>query len=136
MRNGRSQWVLTEALRRIEALLSLPEPAAFFEPFLTAKSLDSIPDMRALLGAKRMLLDQSQVDDALETSVWGLESRRRSTAVWLPRAAGKAVMAHYGWARTKYVEPGAGPPWRNSEQGLAWELLTLPEHADNETVGP
>jgi hypothetical protein len=126
--------VLHEALRRIEALLKLPTPASFFQRLLDTKHLDALPDMRPLLGAKRMLLDQAQVDDALETSVWGIESRRRSTAVWLPRTSGKAVMEHYGWARTKFAEPTAGPPWGNSDNGLVWDLLQLPELTDNETV--
>ncbi|NJR42046.1 MAG: hypothetical protein HC767_04710 [Akkermansiaceae bacterium] len=84
-------WVLEESLRRIEQLLNLPEPAAFFNDMLAAGVLEKLPDMRPLMGPKKMLLDQAHVDDVLETSVHQRYSKRRSIAANIPYELGKQV---------------------------------------------
>ena len=89
--NGRSVWVLEESLRRIEELLNLDKPAAFFDRMLASGVLESLPDMRKLMGAKKMLLDQSHVDDVLETSVHKRYSKRRTVAANVPYELGKQV---------------------------------------------
>jgi hypothetical protein len=133
-RGGRAQWVLNEALRRIEALLALDEPSTFFVPMLNSSYLAELPDMRRLLGAKNMLLDQAHVDDALETSAWRRHSRRRTIAAWLPFEQGRQIMRFYGWNTTKFENPGPGPPWTHDDRGLVWEALNYPEAAKPETV--
>ena len=129
---GRARWVLAEALRRIEALLELPGPQAFFQPMLEAGAIERLPDAAPLLGGKRMLFDQGQVDDALETSAWRRHSRRRTVAALLPGPLAAGVMRYYGWNETPY-EVG-GPPWRQQTQGLVWDVLSYPPGAAEETV--
>jgi hypothetical protein len=91
---GRSVWVLEEALRRMKALLDLPAPEAFFQPMVDAGVLGSLPpDMYRLYGPKKLLLDQANVDDALESSVWQLYSARRTAAANIPFALGRQVCA-------------------------------------------
>ena len=68
-------------MRRIEALLDLENPVDFFKPMVASGHLVQLPNMQQLLGAKRMLLDQAQIDDVLETSVWGLHSVRRRAVI-------------------------------------------------------
>ena len=93
-----------------------------------------VPPMNSLRGAKRMLLDQGQINDVVETSVWQLESRRRSVAAWVSGSVGKKVMQFYGWNTTPYCNASPGPPWRHQEKGLVWEPLNLPASAPTETV--
>jgi hypothetical protein len=131
---GRAQWVLDESLRRIESLLDLPRPSDFFAPMVASGHLHATPDMRSLVGAKRMLLDQAHIDDALETSVWRLHSRRRTIAAWLPHRDGRSLMTFHGWNATKYADAAPGPAWTHQKGGLVWEELSYPKEAAKETV--
>jgi hypothetical protein len=90
--NGRSVWVLEETLRRIEELLDLPEPSAFFDEMMATGVLEKLPDMRHLVGPKKMLLDQAHVNDVLETSVHKRYSKRRTIAANIPYELGKQVI--------------------------------------------
>lgn len=91
--SGRGVWVLEESLRRIEELLNLPEPSAFFKEMLASGTLEKLPDMRPLLGPKKMLLDQAHVDDVIETSVHKRYSKRRTIASSIPYELGKQVLS-------------------------------------------
>ena len=129
---GRAQWVLDESLRRIEDLLNLTSPTAFFEPMVASGHLHEVPDPGPLVGAKRMLFDQGQIDDALETSVWQRHSRRRTVAAILPAEQAKGVMHYHGWNGTGLDV--AGPAWGREDEGLVWDHLSYPAGARNETV--
>jgi hypothetical protein len=85
-------WVLEEALRRIEELLNLPEPSEFFDEMIATGVLEKLPEMKGLRGPKKMLLDQANVDDVIETSVHQRYSKRRSIAAHLPYQLGKQVL--------------------------------------------
>ena len=84
--------MLEESLRRIEELLNLKTPAAFFDEMIASGVLESLPDIRKLMGAKKMLLDQSHVDDVLETSVHKRYSKRRTIAANIQYELGKQVI--------------------------------------------
>jgi hypothetical protein len=67
--NGRSVWVVEESLRRKEELVILSEPSEFFDEMITTGELEKLPEMKFLQRPKKMLLDQANVDNVIETRV-------------------------------------------------------------------
>jgi hypothetical protein len=87
--NGRSVWGVEESLRRKEELLNLPEPSDFFDEMIATGEFEKLPDMKFLRRPKRMLLDQANVDDVIETSVIQRYCKRSAIAAHLPYQLGK-----------------------------------------------
>jgi hypothetical protein len=118
------------------ALLDLDSPEDFFREVLQSGVLSEHPDMRRYMGPKGMLQDQAQVQDVLETSVSGLESRRRSVAAQMKWEDNIRFMGWYGWNATEWKNRPGGTPWGNNEDGVVWDTLQLPQELDGESVRP
>jgi hypothetical protein len=87
--NSRNVWVVEESLRRKQELLNLPEPSELFDEMIATGELGKLPDMKLLLRPKKMLLDQVNVDDVIETSVIQRYCKRSAIAAHLPYQLGK-----------------------------------------------
>ena len=70
-------------------------PEDIFQRYLD-RNVSIVPP-RAFKGAKNTLNDQAQIDDCLETSVYGRDSRRRTQAAWMDYRSNKALMRSLGY---------------------------------------
>lgn len=71
--------------------------------------------------AKRALWDQNLINDALESSVYGGDVRRRQWARWLSRGGSASY-----WRHVAQRVPGvsaAEPAWPHEWEGMAWAPL-------------
>jgi hypothetical protein len=75
----------------MDKLVNLPEPSEFFDEIIATGVLERLPVMKSLRRPKKMLLDQANVDDVIETSHKQCYCKRSSIAAHLPHQLGKQV---------------------------------------------